>query len=85
MRSLLQRPFATAACLLLCLGFAAWAQTTITVEYIHTDALGSPVAVTDEAGRVIERTLWEPYGAAIGKPAFDGPGYTGHVVDGATG
>ncbi len=58
---------------------------TVTVEYIHTDALGSPVAVTNEAGQVIERTLWEPYGAAIGKPNYDGPGYTGHVMDGATG
>ena len=64
---------------------AAHAQTTTTVEYIHTDALGSPVAVTNEAGQVIERTQWEPYGAAIGKPAYDGPGYTGHVIDGATG
>lgn len=64
---------------------AAHAQTTTTVEYIHTDALGSPVAVTNEAGQVIERTQWEPYGAAIGKPAYDGPGYTGHVMDGATG
>ena len=63
---------------------AAHARTTTKVEYIHTDALG-PVAVTNEAGQVIERTQWEPYGAAIGKPAYDGPGCTGHVMDGATG
>lgn len=55
------------------------------VKYQHTDALGSPVAVTNEAGAVIDRTQWEPYGAAIGKPAYDGIGYTGHVMDGATG
>ncbi len=85
MHAILQRLITTAGCLLLCLGFVARAQTTITVEYIHTDALGSPVAVTNEAGQVIERTQWEPYGAAIGKPAYDGPGYTGHVMDGATG
>ena len=85
MHAILQRLITTAGCLQLCLGFAAQAQTTTTVEYIHTDALGSPVAVTNEAGQVIERTQWEPYGAAIGKPAYDGPGYTGHVMDGATG
>jgi RHS repeat-associated protein len=54
-------------------------------RYQHTDALGSPVAVTNEAGQVIDRTQWEPFGAAIGKPAYDGVGYTGHVMDGATG
>ncbi|MFT3755984.1 MAG: RHS repeat-associated core domain-containing protein [Pseudoxanthomonas sp.] len=57
----------------------------VSVRYLHTDALGSPVAVTNSAGAVIERTQWEPYGAAIGKPAYQGIGYTGHVMDGATG
>lgn len=71
--------------LLTCLCSTAVQAQTVTVQYIHTDALGSPVAVTNEAGQVIERTLWEPYGAAIGKPNYDGPGYTGHVMDGATG
>ncbi len=56
-----------------------------TVSFQHTDALGSPVAVTNTSGTVIDRTNWEPYGAAIGKPAYDGIGYTGHVMDGATG
>ncbi len=55
------------------------------LKYQHTDALGSPVAVTDAAGTVIDRTNYEPYGAAINKPAYDGIGYTGHVMDGATG
>ncbi|KAF1707366.1 peptidoglycan DD-metalloendopeptidase family protein, partial [Pseudoxanthomonas sacheonensis] len=54
-------------------------------KYQHTDALGSPVAVTNEAGTVIDRTNYEPYGAAINKPAYEGIGYTGHVMDGATG
>ena len=31
------------------------------VEYPHTDALGSPVAITDASGNVIERTVYEPY------------------------
>ncbi|MGG6462357.1 RHS repeat domain-containing protein [Solilutibacter silvestris] len=55
------------------------------VEYVHTDALGSPVAITNEAGQVIERTDYEPYGSMIGKANNDRPGYTGHVMDSATG
>ncbi|ROU07110.1 RHS repeat-associated core domain-containing protein [Lysobacter enzymogenes] len=35
--------------------------------------------------RVVERTDWEPHGAAIGKPAYDGVEYTGHVMDGRSG
>lgn len=56
-----------------------------TIKYQHTDALGSPVATTNAAGQVVDRTDWEPYGAAIGKPAYDGVGYTGHLMDGSSG
>jgi len=56
-----------------------------TVTYIHTDALGSIVAETDEAGNVIKRYTYEPYGAVVGEDVTDGPGYTGHVSDAATG
>ncbi|XVM85102.1 RHS domain-containing protein [Stenotrophomonas indicatrix] len=55
------------------------------VEYIHTDALGSPVAITDASGNVIERTVYEPYGAVVNRSLKDGPGYTGHVTDSGTG
>src|SRR5690606_11487498 len=57
-----------------------------TVEYLHTDALGSVVAVSNSAGTVIERREYEPYGRQL-KPAVpeDGPAYTGHVSDAATG
>ncbi|WP_235566496.1 RHS repeat-associated core domain-containing protein, partial [Lysobacter sp. Root667] len=58
--------------------------TIIATKYQHTDALGSPVATTDTAGALIERTNYEPYGSAINK-TVDGIGYTGHVMDGATG
>lgn len=58
---------------------------TYSTRYQHTDALGSPVAVSDEAGQVIERNDYEPYGAIIGKPTYSGVGYTGHVMDGVTG
>lgn len=63
----------------------ASAQQITTVEYIHTDALGSPVAVTNEAGTVVERTVYESYGRVVSGPVKDGPGYAGHVLDVATG
>lgn len=61
----------------------AIAQTTVT--YIHTDALGSVVAESDANGNVIKRYDYEPYGAVAGGQITDGPGYTGHVSDSATG
>ncbi|GAB3353478.1 RHS repeat domain-containing protein [Lysobacter tyrosinilyticus] len=61
-----------------------WVSGAIATKYQHTDALGSPVAVTNESGQVIDRTNYEPYGAAINK-TVDGIGYTGHVMDAATG
>jgi len=54
-------------------------------KFQHTDALGSPVAVTSQAGQVVERNEYEPYGAVIGKLNYQGIGYTGHVQDAATG
>lgn len=56
-----------------------------TVTYIHTDALGSVVAESDANGNVIKRYDYEPYGAVVGGEVTDGPGYTGHVSDQATG
>ncbi|MDX2299880.1 MAG: RHS repeat-associated core domain-containing protein, partial [Xanthomonadaceae bacterium] len=55
-----------------------------TVTYFHADALGSPVATTDAAKNVLERTYYAPYGEALNR-SVDGPGYTGHVMDAATG
>ncbi len=54
------------------------------VKYQHTDALGSPVAVSD-ASRVLRRTFYDPFGGTINQPGYGGPGYTGHVQDAATG
>lgn len=56
-----------------------------TVVYYHTDALGTPIAVTDASGDVVERSEYEPYGSLLNRPLTDGPGYTGHVMDAATG
>lgn len=55
------------------------------VTYIHTDALGSVVAVTDANRNVLERREWEPYGHQLTPAMTNGPGYTGHVMDAATG
>ncbi|MFA0922360.1 RHS repeat domain-containing protein [Xanthomonas fragariae] len=38
-------------------------RTAGSVTYQHTDALGSPVATTNAAGQLVERTQYEPYGA----------------------
>ena len=59
--------------------------TTETVTYQHTDALGSPVARTNQAGQVIERSEYEPYGKLANRANDDKPGYTGHVMDAGTG
>jgi RHS repeat-associated protein len=55
--------------------------------YLHTDHLGSPMAESS-VGPTVEVThlpLHEPYGAPSNGTYLDGPGYTGHVVDGLTG
>ncbi|WP_242112276.1 RHS repeat domain-containing protein [Luteimonas aquatica] len=59
---------------------------TYNVSYQHTDSLGSPVAVTDESRAVIERSEYEPFGRQIAsRAAHDGPGFTGHRFDAASG
>jgi RHS repeat-associated protein len=54
------------------------------VQYDHTDGLGSPVALTDAAGKLISRTRYEPYGATAAG-ATPGVGFTGHMNDADTG
>ncbi|WP_411850303.1 RHS repeat-associated core domain-containing protein [Stenotrophomonas sp. LGBM10] len=73
-------------CFVLLLGLAAVPTASAqTVTYIHTDALGSVVAESDANSNVIKRYDYEPYGAVFGGQVTDGPGYTGHVSDSATG
>lgn len=71
--------------LLIGLGLSPTAIAQTTVTYIHTDALGSVVAESDASGNVTRRNDYEPYGAVVGGQVTDGPGYTGHVSDSATG
>jgi RHS repeat-associated protein len=56
-----------------------------TTSYQHTDALGSPTVVTDQARVVTLRNEWEPYGIALANPSYTGIGFAGHYMDGATG
>jgi RHS repeat-associated protein len=59
--------------------------STATATYQHTDALGTPVAITNSSKTVTERRDYEPYGYQITPALKDGPNYTGHVADAATG
>ena len=59
--------------------------TTATTEYQHTDPQGTPLAVTNASAAVLRTREYEPYGQLVNQPAFNGPGYTGHVQDAATG
>ncbi len=60
---------------------------TYSVEYVHTDALGSPVAYTSSTGSVLagRRTQYEPYGTPTTTPRNGEPSYTGHQYDQTTG
>ena len=50
------------------------------------DHLGSPVAKTDLAGNVVWRERYTPYGELVdGNAGQDDLGFTGHVMDAATG
>jgi RHS repeat-associated protein len=59
--------------------------STPVVEYQHTDALGTPVVVTNASRAIVQKSEYEPYGSVINRPKVDGIGFTGHVEDGATG
>lgn len=50
------------------------------VTYQHTDILGTPVLETDEAGQVVSRSVYDPFGKRLGGEKA-GIGYTGHLQD----
>jgi RHS repeat-associated protein len=54
------------------------------VEYFHTDALGSPVAITDQNRIIVQKSNYAPYGELLNRASENGPGYTGHVTDAGT-
>ena len=55
------------------------------VKFQHTDALGTPAAITNSAGGLIERMDYNPYGGTTAGSLKDAPGFTGHPLDRATG
>jgi len=70
----------------LLLGASLCAVQAQEIVYYHTDALGTPVAMTNANGAVIQRREFEPYGRQLDPAVLaDGPGFTGHVADAATG
>jgi RHS repeat-associated protein len=52
--------------------------------YLHTDVLGSVIAETNASQTVVRRTSYQPFGLSAGS-IVDGPNFTGHVLDTATG
>jgi len=67
------------ACLLTLLALPAGAVERV-IHY-HNDALGSPIAATDQEGRVVWRKSYAPYGQPIGPAAPNEPGYTGKLEE----
>ncbi len=64
------------------------AQSAEQITYHHFDALGSPIAATDEQGNVLWRERYQPYGDRIKKEpaaATNTRWYTGHPLDPETG
>ncbi len=59
--------------------------TTWTTTYEHTDALHSPISESNAAGTVTRIQRYTPYGEPSGNTYTQGPGFTGHVTDAATG
>lgn len=66
-------------------GLLAEVNSVTGVSYSHTDLLGSPVAKSDAAGGLLQRTRYEPYGGTAAGTNPVGIGFTGHVNDGETG
>jgi RHS repeat-associated protein len=59
--------------------------TTGVTTYLHTDAIGSPVATSNPSGALLTQTRYEPFGkTAAGSDPSD-IGFTGHVNDSSTG
>ncbi len=64
--------------------FSSLAAAETVVRYVHTDALGSVAVITDQNRTVVDRREYEPYGQQL-TLLENGPGFTGHVQDAATG
>jgi len=58
---------------------------TETIEYLHVDALGSPIARTNSSKTTIQSSEHEPYGLMVNRANDNRPGFTGHVMDAGSG
>lgn len=54
-------------------------------SFVHTDALGSPVARTSLGAQLLSRTRFEPFGNVAAGTVPGGIGFTGHVSDADSG
>ncbi|KAF1689005.1 wall associated protein [Pseudoxanthomonas koreensis] len=59
--------------------------STVTIEYLHVDGLGSPIARTNSSKTTIQSSEHEPYGLMLNRGNDNRPGFTGHVMDAGTG
>lgn len=64
---------------------APLAQAQGVVKYVHTDFMGTPVAMTDANRNVIQRSEYEPYGQLLNRAIETEPGFGGHIQDESTG
>jgi RHS repeat-associated protein len=56
-----------------------------TVTYLHADYRGTPSVTTNASGTIVDRQLLKAYGEAYDGIAKEGPGFTGHANDIASG
>ncbi|MDF4004459.1 RHS repeat-associated core domain-containing protein [Luteibacter sp. PPL201] len=77
----------SAALLILALLIASMgmARAAETVTYYYTSPQGTVLVATDGAGNVVRSADYRSYGSQALGPSEDGPGYTGHVNDTASG
>jgi RHS repeat-associated protein len=57
----------------------------VATRYQHADMRGSPTVVTNAGCTQIERSIEQPFGAPYDGIYRDGPGFTGHATDAASG
>jgi RHS repeat-associated protein len=57
----------------------------VTTRYQHADLRGSPTVVSSAGGAQVERSIEQPFGAPYSGIYRDGPGFTGHATDAASG
>lgn len=62
-----------------------WDTYAVSIDYQHTDSLGSPVAESSVSGVVTKRVSYAPFGETFGTTSTNTTGYTGHVMDQRTG